>query len=98
MTKQLCESESQRLDLEDHVETLVKELDYLNSQNLKREGEEKPCEETVHAKDQYITKLEKEKKELETELNKMVRIMMIELSAGLPHTLKKDKNSIKLAF
>ncbi|XP_045216666.2 uncharacterized protein PF3D7_1120000-like isoform X2 [Mercenaria mercenaria] len=71
LTKQLCESESNRLDLEDRVETLLKELDYVNTQNVAREGEERPCEETVHAKDHYINKLEKEKTELETEVNKM---------------------------
>lgn len=72
LTKQLCESESNRLDLEDRVDTLLKELDYVNSKNLEREGEEKPCDETLQAKDHYIKKMEKEKTDLETEIHKMV--------------------------
>ncbi|KAL4228312.1 hypothetical protein ACF0H5_013743 [Mactra antiquata] len=69
LTKQLCESESLRLDLEDKVEALMKELEQVTAQNI--EDEEKPCNETVHAKDQYIANLEKEKKDLQTETHKL---------------------------
>ena len=68
--KQLIESESQRLDLEDRVQSLEERLDYYRNQDVIKE--EKTCDETLHAKDQYITKLEKEKSELEVESNKVV--------------------------
>ena len=68
--KQLIESESQRLDLEDRVQALEERLDYYRNQDVIKE--EKTCDETLHAKDQYITKLEKEKSELELESNKVV--------------------------
>ena len=70
LEKQLIESESQRLDLEDRVQSLEEGLDYYRNQDLLKE--EKTCDETLHAKDQYIAKLEKEKTELEQESNKVV--------------------------
>jgi len=57
--------------LEDRVQSLEEELDRVNTKSL--EVEVKPCDETLHAKDQYITKLEKEKKDLESECHKMVK-------------------------
>lgn len=69
LTKQLCESESVRLDLEDRIQGLEEQIQYLSAQNLMKE--EKPCDETLLAKDLFIAKLEKEKKELENESKKL---------------------------
>lgn len=70
LTQQLCESESIRLDLEDRVQSLEEELERINAKAITEE--EKPCDETLHVKDQYIAKLEREKKDVETEFQKMV--------------------------
>lgn len=70
LTQQLCESESQRLDLEDRVQALEEELERVNAQTVA--AEDKPCDETLQAKDHYIAKVEKEKKDAELELQKMV--------------------------
>ena len=75
LEKQLIESESQRLDLEDRVQSLEERLEYYNNQNALQE--ENTCEETLHAKDQYIAKLEKEKADLEVESNKMVSLLSV---------------------
>ena len=45
-------------------------MEYYNKQDILKE--EKSCDETLHAKDQYIAKLEKEKVDMETETNKLV--------------------------
>ena len=54
---------------------LEERLDYYRNQEVLKE--EKSCDETLHAKDQFIAKLEKEKSELELETNKVVNILSI---------------------
>ncbi|WAR00744.1 hypothetical protein MAR_025116, partial [Mya arenaria] len=69
LADKLCESESQRLDLEDRVQALEEQLEKQQAQDI--EHQERPCDETLHAKDQYIVKLEQENKELKAEAQKM---------------------------
>ncbi|KAH3741465.1 uncharacterized protein LOC127851359 [Dreissena polymorpha] len=69
LTRQLCESESVRLDLEDRIQALEEQLAEARAENIAQE--ERPCDETLHAKDQFIAKLEKEKTEIQTECQKM---------------------------
>ena len=52
------------------MQALEERIEYLNTQTLMTEA--KPCDETLHVKDQYIYKLEKEKADIETESNKAV--------------------------
>ena len=70
LTQQLCESESQRLDLEDRVQTLEEALQDLHNSNIAQQPQ--TCDETLAAKDQYIRKLQDEVQELQREAQKLV--------------------------
>ena len=54
------------------MQALEENLEQANAESLMKA--EQPCDETMHAKDQYMATLEKEKGDLQTELNKWVNV------------------------
>ncbi|KAJ8303920.1 hypothetical protein KUTeg_017503 [Tegillarca granosa] len=70
LEKQLAESESEKLDLLDMIDTLQQRVEYLETQNeIKKQNDN--ITETLYAKDQYITKLEKDQQTLKDETTKL---------------------------
>ncbi|XP_035827881.1 uncharacterized protein LOC101854664 isoform X2 [Aplysia californica] len=67
---ELAKSESQRLDIQDQVQILEEKLKSAGSQS-RLTDEATDLSETIHAKDQYIVKLEKDLKTLQTESTTM---------------------------
>ncbi|KAL3865389.1 hypothetical protein ACJMK2_042780 [Sinanodonta woodiana] len=70
LEKQLIESESQRLDLEDQVQVLQERLEEFQTTNAVQQ-QSTNFDETLKAKDQYISKLEQEKETIEQEFKKL---------------------------
>ncbi|KAK3584713.1 hypothetical protein CHS0354_036490 [Potamilus streckersoni] len=70
LEKQLIESESQRLDLEDQVQVLEERLEEFHTNNAVQQ-QSTNLDETLKAKDQYISKLEQEKETIEEEFKKL---------------------------
>ena len=64
--------ESDNLDLLERVQVLEEQLEKEHAAKLARATT--PCVNTVAAKDQYITKLEKETKAVQEEITKLVGI------------------------
>ena len=71
LTKQLCDAESTILDQNDKIQILEQHLRESDTQNVVTEPS--TCDETLHVKDQFIAKLEKDKKDMEMETAKLVR-------------------------
>ena len=69
---QVCQLESERLDLEDQLQALQEKLD--ETQNETAPPEELSCTETLKIKDQHIDKLEKDKTTVESEITKLVSL------------------------
>ena len=75
---QLAETESESLDLQDRIQALEQQL---QNQNIlptvvEEEGTPEDVSEALIVKDQYILKIEKEKQDIQTESNKIVRITL----------------------
>ncbi|XP_064609917.1 uncharacterized protein LOC135473915 [Liolophura sinensis] len=70
LKKQLAATESEKLDLLDRIHLLEGQIEYLNTQH-QLASQKSNCEETLHAKDQYIRQLEHETASGHEELTKL---------------------------